>query len=250
MFVVYHTAVYNNYKNADAQAEAASGMNRRATRTYMIDERKSVWTNKVQQWAPLAIGMSVFCAHSVLIPITGCSINPTRSLGPLIVGDVRGLPDDDAWEDLWIFIVAPELAALIAGLAFPFIWKKDDEEENEEDLDETAQDAVQTANPIASANPAEDTNNSFAYAQDRAKIESQKKQEDQIYTEEKDLRRSQEKEPLPLPTMQQPGPVESPSGRGGRMMRSQDLQKDLRHSRDRKESTEEFAEIDDVAISM
>jgi len=36
-------------------------------------------------FAPIAIGLAVFLAHSVLIPIDGCSINPTRSFGPAVV---------------------------------------------------------------------------------------------------------------------------------------------------------------------
>lgn len=36
-------------------------------------------------FAAIAIGMAVFLAHSVLIPIDGCSINPTRSFGPAVV---------------------------------------------------------------------------------------------------------------------------------------------------------------------
>lgn len=35
--------------------------------------------------APIAIGLAVFLAHSILIPIDGCSINPTRSFGPAVV---------------------------------------------------------------------------------------------------------------------------------------------------------------------
>lgn len=36
-------------------------------------------------FAAIAIGLAVFLAHSVLIPIDGCSINPTRSFGPAVV---------------------------------------------------------------------------------------------------------------------------------------------------------------------
>jgi MIP family channel proteins len=35
--------------------------------------------------APIAIGFAVFLAHCMLIPVTGCSINPTRSFGPILV---------------------------------------------------------------------------------------------------------------------------------------------------------------------
>jgi aquaporin Z len=39
--------------------------------------------------AALAIGMSVYVAHSFLIPVDGCSINPTRSIGPAIIASIR-----------------------------------------------------------------------------------------------------------------------------------------------------------------
>merc|ERR1712129_189790 len=35
--------------------------------------------------ACLAIGISVFLVHCVLINVDGCSINPTRSFGPMVV---------------------------------------------------------------------------------------------------------------------------------------------------------------------
>ena len=41
----------------------------------------------------------MFCAHAVLLPIDGCSINPARSLGPAVVSG--------EWADgkFWIFVV-------------------------------------------------------------------------------------------------------------------------------------------------
>jgi glycerol uptake facilitator-like aquaporin len=33
---------------------------------------------------PIAIGWSVLVAHLILIPYTGCGINPARSLGPMV----------------------------------------------------------------------------------------------------------------------------------------------------------------------
>jgi aquaporin Z len=47
------------------------------------------------------------------IPITGTSVNPARSLGPaLIVGGT-------ALSQLWVFIIAPVIGALIAAV----VWK-------------------------------------------------------------------------------------------------------------------------------
>merc|ERR1712117_938630 len=39
--------------------------------------------------APIPIGLMVFLAHIVLIPVDGCSINPARSFGPAIVAAIR-----------------------------------------------------------------------------------------------------------------------------------------------------------------
>ncbi|PSC76759.1 serine threonine kinase [Micractinium conductrix] len=61
----------------------------------------------VRSEAPLAIGFAVFCAHAVMLPIDGCSINPARSLGPAIVSGT--------WPGhFWIFIVGPLAGALFA----------------------------------------------------------------------------------------------------------------------------------------
>jgi len=64
--------------------------------------------------APLAIGLSVFLAHCVLIPIDGCSINPTRSFGPALVCKIfrKGATP---FQDMWIFTVGPIIGALLAA---------------------------------------------------------------------------------------------------------------------------------------
>ena len=40
--------------------------------------------------APIAIGWSLALAHLVLIPVTGCGVNPARSLGPMVVDLIVG----------------------------------------------------------------------------------------------------------------------------------------------------------------
>jgi MIP family channel proteins len=68
-----------------------------------------------RQIACLAIGLSVFLAHSVLIPIDGCSINPTRSFGPALVSSMRGLKGaKSTFADMWIFWVGPLTGAALA----------------------------------------------------------------------------------------------------------------------------------------
>jgi len=75
--------------------------------------------------APIAIGLAVFLAHVVNIPITGCSINPTRSFGPAVVASLNGA--DDLWDDHWIFWVAPLLGSgLVAVVRGLFIMKENE----------------------------------------------------------------------------------------------------------------------------
>lgn len=69
--------------------------------------------------ACIAIGFAVFLAHLYLLPIDGCSINPTRSFGPAIISKLRGCDaphavPDDALEDLWVMFVGPCIGAALA----------------------------------------------------------------------------------------------------------------------------------------
>ncbi|TDB91029.1 aquaporin [Actinomadura sp. KC216] len=62
----------------------------------------------------VAIGLALTTVHLVGIPITGTSVNPARSLGPAIV--VGGT----ALEQVWLFIVAPLVGAVVAAAAHAF----------------------------------------------------------------------------------------------------------------------------------
>jgi glycerol uptake facilitator-like aquaporin len=53
----------------------------------------------------LGIGLTLTMIHLVLIPFTGTSVNPVRSLGPGIVGGV--------WTDQWVYWIAPLVGAAI-----------------------------------------------------------------------------------------------------------------------------------------
>jgi len=69
--------------------------------------------------ACIAIGFAVFLAHCVLIPVDGCSINPTRSIGPALVNKIRNPDrDSDALKDIWIFILGPFVGAVLAALLY------------------------------------------------------------------------------------------------------------------------------------
>lgn len=62
--------------------------------------------------AGLAIGLALVVIHLVGINVTGVSVNPARSIGPAIF--VGGT----AIAQLWLFIVAPIVGAVAAGLLF------------------------------------------------------------------------------------------------------------------------------------
>jgi aquaporin Z len=62
--------------------------------------------------AGLAIGLALVVIHLVGINVTGVSVNPARSIGPaLFVGGA-------ALSQLWLFIVAPIIGAVAAGVLF------------------------------------------------------------------------------------------------------------------------------------
>ena len=63
-------------------------------------------------FAGLAIGITLAVIHIVGIQVTGVSVNPARSIGPaLFVGG-------QAIAQLWLFIVAPAIGAVIGGLLY------------------------------------------------------------------------------------------------------------------------------------
>ena len=71
-------------------------------------------------FAGIAIGFTLVLIHLVGIPITGTSVNPARSLGPAVI--VRG----DAIIQVWLFIVAPIIGAVIAALVWKYCFEGKD----------------------------------------------------------------------------------------------------------------------------
>ncbi|MCK6682046.1 MAG: aquaporin Z [Thermoanaerobaculia bacterium] len=64
--------------------------------------------------AGLAIGVTLMLIHLVAIPVTGTSVNPARSLGPALLSGGKAL------SQLWLFIVAPILGAVMGALTWKF----------------------------------------------------------------------------------------------------------------------------------
>jgi aquaporin Z len=66
-------------------------------------------------FAGIAIGLALTMIHLVGIPITNTSVNPARSIGPAVF--VGGW----ALQQLWLFIVAPFIGAIVAAGVYKVI---------------------------------------------------------------------------------------------------------------------------------
>ena len=72
--------------------------------------------NEHPSLAPLAIGVSLAMIHFMVIPLTGTSVNPARSLGPALFSG------GDWIVQVWPFLIAPVIGAGLAGLAYPALF--------------------------------------------------------------------------------------------------------------------------------
>lgn len=61
--------------------------------------------------------MSVLVAHLFLIPIDGCSINPTRSFGPYLIAMINGVKGNYR-DQQYMFWIAPMAGAAITALIY------------------------------------------------------------------------------------------------------------------------------------
>lgn len=66
--------------------------------------------------AGLAIGLTLVLIHLVAIPVTGTSVNPARSIGPALFAGGQAL------SQLWLFIVAPIVGALVGAVLWRIIY--------------------------------------------------------------------------------------------------------------------------------
>ncbi|SDS06353.1 aquaporin Z [Nocardioides scoriae] len=63
-------------------------------------------------FAPLAIGLTLTLVHLVSIPVDNTSVNPARSIGPALFAGGTAI------EQLWLFVLAPVVGALVAGATY------------------------------------------------------------------------------------------------------------------------------------
>lgn len=66
----------------------------------------------------IVIGLTLVLVHLFGIPFTGTSVNPARSLAPAI------LQGGDALKQVWVFIVAPCVGAILSGLFYKYVLKE------------------------------------------------------------------------------------------------------------------------------
>ncbi|PEY34271.1 aquaporin [Bacillus cereus] len=67
------------------------------------------------QFAGLVIGFTLVLVHLLGIPLTGTSVNPTRSLAPALFAG------GEAMSQLWVSIVAPILGGIVAAIVGKFV---------------------------------------------------------------------------------------------------------------------------------
>jgi MIP family channel proteins len=75
-------------------------------------------------FAPFAIGLFIFVALMVIGPISGGSLNPARSIAPVVYAG--------EWSNLWIYLVGPLLGGAIGGVAYSFLRHREGAGEVEE----------------------------------------------------------------------------------------------------------------------
>lgn len=90
------------------------------TFVFLIVILGSTDSRSVKGFAGLSIGLSLTLIHLISIPLTNTSVNPARSISQAIFSEnAYALPQ------LWIFIVAPIVGAILAALVYNMVAGKE-----------------------------------------------------------------------------------------------------------------------------
>jgi len=75
-----------------------------------------------QTLVPLAIGLCVTCCHLMSLPITGTSLNPTRSFASAaIASNVPGC--GYVWGDMWVFWLGPFTGGILGSVLYEYVFR-------------------------------------------------------------------------------------------------------------------------------
>lgn len=74
----------------------------------------------------LVIGLSLIFVHLIGIGLTGCSVNPARSIAPAVIDALKG--DAHPLSELWVFIVGPLIGSALAALVWKYLSSNDGKE--------------------------------------------------------------------------------------------------------------------------
>jgi aquaporin Z len=74
---------------------------------------QSTLSGKFGGSALLAIPLALVVVQLAAIPFSGASVNPARTFGPDLVGNI--------WDGIWIYLIAPPLGAVIAVAIHKFV---------------------------------------------------------------------------------------------------------------------------------
>lgn len=92
--------------------------------------------------AGIVIGLTLTLVHIFGIYFTGTSVNPARSFGPAI------FKGGEAFSNVWVFIVAPLVGAVLAAMVYKFL----SEGTVQEEVEEAPAAAVKASAPRANVN--------------------------------------------------------------------------------------------------
>jgi glycerol uptake facilitator protein len=67
-------------------------------------------------WAGLMIGLAVATAILLIGPLTGGSLNPARTFGPLVVSTIGG--GDTFWGDFPAYVIGPIIGGVVAAIVY------------------------------------------------------------------------------------------------------------------------------------
>ena len=67
----------------------------------------------------IVIGLTLILVHLFGFPFTGTSVNPARSLAPAV------LQGGEPLKQVWVFLLAPIVGAILAGLFYKYVLKTD-----------------------------------------------------------------------------------------------------------------------------